>query len=230
VTTERVRSISRRTEVELVIIRPEDAPPELPVCLALHGRGESANMFVELGVPDMLTSVVNYQGAPPFAVVAVDGGDNYWVARDPEDDPQLMLSDDIPKWLDERGLVTSPFAVLGISMGGYGALNYASNLRSPTVAVISPAVFLSWPEAESRDVFANERRWRETDPLQNLSKFTGVPIGMWCGESDPFIDGARELSEAAKLEVAEFEPGGHDAAYWRKVLPEALKFVGGRIG
>ena len=25
-----------------------------------------------------------------------------------------------------------------------------------------------------------------------------------------------------------FEPGAHDAAYWRRVLPDELSFVGGR--
>lgn len=229
-TIERVRSLARRKEVELIVIRPEDADPELPVCLALHGRGERAGMFIDLGLPEMLTSVVNYQGTSPFAVVAVDGGDSYWVARDPEDDPQLMLTEDVPQWLGERGLVTNPFAVLGISMGAYGALNYASNLNDPAVAAISPALFLSWPEASSRDAFESEQQWRSTDPLQNLPKFAGVPIGMWCGESDPFIDGARLLAEKAELSVSEIEPGGHDAAYWRKVLPDALKFVGSRIG
>jgi len=231
VTVERVASIARHTEVELIVMRPEGAAPDLPVCLALHGRGEGAGMFNELGVPKILTSLVNYQGVPPFAVVAMDGGDSYWVARDRDDDPQAMLNEDVPRWLAERGLVSNPFAVLGISMGGYGALNYASNPSGPAVALISPALFLSWPEAESRDVFANEKRWRETDPLQNLSSFAGVSIGVWSGESDPFIDGARRLSEqATNIRAAEFKPGAHDGAYWRKVLPEALKFVGQQIG
>lgn len=229
VTVERIRSMSRRTEVELVIIRPEDPEPNLPVCLALHGRGARANQFVELGVPKMLNSLVNYQGTPPFAVVAVDGGDSYWVARDEEDDPQLMLSDEVPKWLGERGLASNPFAVLGISMGGYGALNYAANLNNPAVAAISPALFLSWPEAASRDAFADEEHWRRTDPLQNLSKVSGVPMGVWCGDDDPFIDGARLLIERAKPAVGEIEPGDHEPSYWRKVLPDALKFVGTRI-
>lgn len=213
-----------------MIIRPEGAGTDLPVCLALHGRDAGASMFLDLGLPKILTSLVNYQGVPPFAVVAMDGGDSYWVSRDPSDDPQMMLTDDVPTWLTERGLVDNPFAVLGISMGGYGALNYAANQNDPAIATISPALFLSWPEAESRNVFANERRWRETDPLQNKATFAGVPLGIWCGESDPFVDGARQLSEEAEVELAEFEPGGHDAAYWTKVLPEALKFIGNRIG
>lgn len=230
VTRERIRSLSRRTEVELVVIRPEDAEPNLPVCLALHGRGSNAGMFVDLGVPKMLSSVVNYQGTSAFAVVSVDGGDDsYWVARD-EDDPQAMLTDELPDWLGERGLASNPFAVLGISMGGYGAFNYAANLNNPALAAISPALFLSWPEARSRDVFADEKQWLDTDPLRHLGAIAGAPIGVWCGESDPFIDAARQLVDTAEPAVAEIGPGDHDEVYWRKVLPDALKFVGSRIG
>lgn len=223
--------MSRGTEVELVTIRPEGAAANLPVCLALHGRGEGARMFVDLEVPRMLTSVVNYQGTPPFAVVAVDGGDSYWVPRDEaDDDPQLMLAEELPGWLEERGLATNPFAVLGISMGAYGAFNYAANLNDPAVAAISPALFLNWEEASARDAFADERQWAATEPLRNLAPFSGVPVGVWCGESDPFIDAARELVEKARPAVSEIEPGDHDETYWRKVIPDALKFVGARIG
>jgi len=211
-------------------MRPEDAGQDLPVCIALHGRGETAEMFVDLGVPDVLTSLVNYQGVPPFAVVAVNGGDSYWIARDAEDDPQRMLTEEVPAWLAERGLAPNPFGVLGISMGGYGALNYAAGLLNPLVAVLSPALFLTWPEADARDVFADEQQWRDTDPLQNLADINSSTLGVWCGESDPFVDGARQLIERAAPAVAEVEPGDHDADYWRKVLPDALRFVGGRIG
>jgi S-formylglutathione hydrolase FrmB len=216
--------------VELVVIRPEDAEPNLPVCLALHGRGEGAGMFVDLGVPEMLSSAVNYQGTPPFAVVAVDGGDSYWVSPGGDDDPQAMLADELPEWLGERGLATNPFAVLGISMGGYGAFNYAVNLSDPALAAISPALFLSWPEAKARDVFTDEKQWDDTDPLRHLDALTGVPMGVWCGEADPFIDATRELVDRAKPAVADIRPGDHDEVYWRKVLPDALKFVGKRLG
>jgi S-formylglutathione hydrolase FrmB len=230
VTRERIRSLSRGTEVELIVIRPEDAPPGLPVCLALHGRGEGAGMFIDLGLRRMLSKVVNDKGAPPFAVVAVDGGDSYWVGDGAEDDPQAMLAQELPTWLEERGLATNPFAVLGISMGGYGAFNYAVNLNDPAVAAISPAIFLSWPEASARSVFVDERAWATTDPLGNVDDLSGVPMGVWCGESDPFLDATQELVDRAKPVVADIEPGDHDEVFWRKVLPDAIKFVGNRLG
>ncbi|MGH3880798.1 MAG: alpha/beta hydrolase [Actinophytocola sp.] len=230
VTRERIRSLSRGTEVELIVIRPEDAGPDLPVCLALHGRSEGAGMFVDLDVPKTLSSVVNYQGTPPFAIVAVDGGDSYWVGGDEDDDPQAMLAEELPTWLEERGLATNPFAVLGISMGGYGAFNYAANLNDPAIAAVSPAIFLSWPEARNREVFTDEAQWNDTDPLQHLDAIATLPLGVWCGESDPFIDAARQLVEEAEPAVSHIEPGDHDEEYWRKVMPDVLKFIGNRIG
>jgi S-formylglutathione hydrolase FrmB len=236
VTRERVRSLSRHTEVELVVIRPEDAEPNLPVCVALHGRGEGAGMFVDLGVPKMLSSAVNYQGTPPYAIVAVDGGDQYWVPSEDDagdesaDDPQAMLTEELPGWLEERGLATNPFAVLGISMGGYGAFNYATNFNDPAIAAISPALFLSWPEAKDRNVFATEEQWTDTDPLRKVDALAGVPMGVWCGESDPFLDATQQLVDRAKPAIADIGPGDHDEIYWRKVLPYAIKFVGKRLG
>jgi enterochelin esterase-like enzyme len=229
VTRERVHSLSRQTDVDLVIIRPEHAEPDLPVCLALHGRGESAGWFVDLGLPGMLNRAIKKKGVPPFAVVAVDGGDTYWV-RHKDDDPQAMLDDELPDWLEARSLATNPFAVLGISMGGYGAFNYATNPNDPAVAAISPAIFRNWAEASERDVFADEREWADTDPLRNLDALTGTPLGVWCGESDPFIDATRELVRRAHPAVGDIEPGDHDEDFWRKVLPDALRFVGQRLG
>lgn len=225
VTVERVSSVARGAEVQLITMRPNGVPGQLPVCVALHGRGADASMFVDLGVPDLLDSMVA-SGSMPFAVVAVDGGEDYWVgAKDPADDPQRMLNDELPSWLADRGLATTPFGVLGISMGGYGALNYARGGLSPTAAVLSPALFLSWPEAQTRDAFADEAAWQATDPLQHLPELSGARLGVWCGTEDPFIDSTNRLVETAKPAVAALGEGDHDSEYWTRVLPAALDFV-----
>jgi S-formylglutathione hydrolase FrmB len=186
-------------------------------------------MFLDLGVPRMLTAAVN-ANLPPFAVVALDGGDSYWVARDPADDPQRMLREDLPTWLGNRGLADRPFASLGISMGAYGALNHARTAGMSAVGVVSPALFTSWPEARSRGAFADQSSWTDTDPLRHVEGLRAVPLGVWCGTADPFITPARRLVSQARPAVSAIESGGHDAAYWRRVLPEVLRFVGERRG
>jgi S-formylglutathione hydrolase FrmB len=228
VTVHRTRSAARGTDVDLVLITPEGVPASgLPVCLALHGRGARARTFLELGVPAALTAAVR-AGTPPFAVAAVDG-DHYWVDVGSGDDPQRMLTDEVPGWLAGRDLRPAS-AVFGISMGGFGALRFArAHPDLKAVATASAALFVSWPDARSRKVFAGEDNWRAEEPLLHTEELPARQLGVWCGESDPFLGADRKLVKAVTPAVAEFSPGKHEDEYWRAVLPAVLKFVGERL-
>lgn len=225
VSVERLRSAGRGREVDLVIMSPDGAPPAgLPVCLALHGRGGGARWFLELGIPRFLTAAVR-AGVPPFAVSAVDGGESYFVAGE-ADDPQRMLLDELPRWLADRGF-PAPTAALGISMGGFGALCLAR--RHPTlhaVAVASPALYQSWPDAKGRNAFRDEAHWSANEPLHHTADLTAVPLGVWCGTEDPFLDPTRELIDRTHPELAAITPGAHESPYWLRILPDMLRFLG----
>jgi S-formylglutathione hydrolase FrmB len=212
-----------------VIMRPAGAPLELPVCLALHGRGGGAKSFLKLGIPRFLTAAVRGR-VPPFTVVAVDGGSSYFVARDPADDPQRMLVAELPEWLAERGL-TAPVAAFGISMGAFGALRFARERQElRAVAVAGPALFRSWAEAKGRNAFRDERAWAANEPLRHTNDLAGVPLGVWCGTEDPFVDAARELISRTRPEVADIASGAHEDGYFLRVLPDMLRFVGQHLG
>jgi S-formylglutathione hydrolase FrmB len=229
VTTERVYSAARGTEVGLITIVPEGMVPSgLPVCLALHGRGADAGWFLELGVPQFLTAAVR-AGVRPFAVVAVDGGaDSYWIDSHPGD-PQRMLAEELPGWLVSRGFAGPPSAALGVSMGAFGALRYARSGGLRAVSVASPALFTSWGDARSRKVFRDERQWADNEPLRHVDALRGVPLGVWCGAEDPFADVAQELVDRANPEVAAIDSGAHDNDYWRRIFPDMFRFLGGHL-
>ncbi|WP_156993935.1 alpha/beta hydrolase [Pseudonocardia acaciae] len=221
--TDRFASAARGRDVTMVTMRPA---PSLPVCLLLYGRHSDARGMVELGLPSFLAAC-DRDGVLPFTVVALDGGDSYWVARTPADDPRAMLRAELPDWLAGLGLA-APRAVLGISMGGFGALAYVGT-RMPT-AVLSPAVFEDWRDARGLDAFADERQWARHEPLRHLDALpAGHLLGVWCGREDPFCPAARSLAAGARAEVAEFDHGAHTVGYWRRVLPAALRFVGRRL-
>ncbi|RZS43373.1 S-formylglutathione hydrolase FrmB [Herbihabitans rhizosphaerae] len=224
VSVRRVYSAARGREVEIVHMGPSDVDgSRLPVCLALHGRGGGARWFADLGLPRFLTAAVR-AGVRPFAVVAVDGGDSYFV-RSGHDDPQRMLADEVPAWLG-----ADPFAVLGISMGGFGALRLARTRRDlRAVAVASPALFGDWSDAKGRNGFESEQRWADNEPLRYLNEITGSSLGVWCGTEDPFADAARELVEGARPASSSIDSGEHDDGYWLRVLPDMLRFVGARV-
>ncbi|MFJ9949365.1 alpha/beta hydrolase [Kitasatospora sp. NPDC091207] len=225
---EEQRSAARNgAAVKMITIVPQGIarPADLPVCVALHGRGATAQAWTDLGLPQILVAAIA-AGVPPFAVVAVDGGDaTYWRRTPSGDDPQKMLLDELPGWLAKQGL-RAPEAALGISMGGFGSLRYARNRGAGfgPVAVLSPALFRSWGDAKAAGVFKDEADWREHEPLLHQDQPHGRPIGVWCGTEDPFCDAARKL--VGDTVQVRFTPGVHDAAYWRKVLPDAVSFLG----
>ena len=227
VVREKVHSAARGTTVELVTMRPAGVDGELPVAVALHGRGGSAASYIDLGIPDFLTAAVA-AGVPPFAVAALDGGDTYWVlgGKKPQDDPQKMLTEELPEWLGTRGFKSKPFAAFGISMGGYGALNYARTPGLSAVAGISAAMFTNWATAKTRNVFRDQAHWEATEPLRHVDALGTTPLGIWCGASDPFVGPARQLISKAHPKVAAISPGAHDPNYWRRVLPDVLRFIG----
>jgi len=215
-------SAARRRDVDVVTVRPEGVPDDLPVCLMLHGRGSSARSFVELGVPRFLTAA-HRAGVPPFAAVAVDCGAAYFTAR-PDDDPLRMLTDELPGWVGR-----APVAALGISMGGFGALRLARVRRDlRAVALLSPALFLSWADARARNAFADQAEWAADEPLRHLPEIAGTPAGLWIGQDDPFVPAARRFIAGARPDPGVIGPGAHDDAFWRRVLPDALAFVGRR--
>jgi hypothetical protein len=73
----------------------------LPVVVALHGASQSAAALPDFGLPRFVTAAVE-AGAPPFVLVATDDGPAGWVPAG-STDPQAMLRDELPSWLEERG-------------------------------------------------------------------------------------------------------------------------------
>lgn len=181
----------------------------LPVCLVLHGASATTADFARFGLPEFLTAAVE-SGAPPFALVGVDGGRSRWEGEG-SDDPQRMLRDEVPAWCAERGFDPARIAAHGWSMGGYGALLLAASnpgwLRA--VAVLSPAVGSG-----------------RLAPI--VDRLDGGRVALWCGDDDALYGAVRDLEAAIPggPAIAEYAPGGHTRSYWNTVTVDALSFVG----
>ncbi len=81
----------------------------LPVAVVLHGRGNGhASAFDAgyLGLDGFLAAAVG-QGATPFAMASVDGGESYWRAREDGDDAGTMVVDELLPLLAAHGLEVS---------------------------------------------------------------------------------------------------------------------------
>jgi S-formylglutathione hydrolase FrmB len=198
----------------------------LPVCLVLHGRGDSARSLIGPLAAQAFLAAAAATGVAPFALAAVDGGETYWHRRADGDDPETMLLDEVLPRLAAQGLSTNRFAAYGWSMGGYGALLLARRQPARVVAVAasSPAVWHSFGDAaagafDSAADFADHR-------VLGAGPARGVGYRIDCGDADPFSRVDHEL--AAELAATErgFPAGCHDFGFWRRQLPAQLAFLG----
>jgi enterochelin esterase-like enzyme len=205
---------------------------KLPVCLVLHAWGtDYRDPFDGVGYHRMLAAAVA-AGVPRFVLAAVDGGDTYWHPRASGDNPIAMLLEDFPVVLRQHGLPVDRFAVLGYSMGGYGALVLASAApqRIVAAAASAPAFWRSYDEARSVNdkAFDSAADWRTWGDLRTrVSALKGMPVRIDCGESDSFEPAVRALGEQLPdRTTVHIAKGCHDASFWWSAAPEQLKLVG----
>jgi hypothetical protein len=59
----------------------------------------------------------------------------------------------------------------------------------------------------------------------------GVALRVDCGRSDPFYSATRDfVGRLPQRPAGRFGPGEHTAAYWRRVAPAELAFLGRHLG
>jgi pimeloyl-ACP methyl ester carboxylesterase len=198
------------------------APTALLVCL--HGRNQDRDFaFRSIGLHKFVADA-----GLPWAVVSVDGGSStYWHERADGRDPQAMVFDElVPMVRDKVGDL--PVALVGWSMGGYGALLAAAERTGiAAVAAASPAVWRRFEQStpgsfDSADDFARHDLFALVDRLRAAS------VRIDCGIDDPFEPTAHALAEAIGAEHDSGD-GFHDAAYWRSRVPAQLGFLGAQL-
>ena len=204
-----------------------------PVALFLHGlHGNNRMIFDTLRAQDVLQRHLD-AGGTPFALASVDGGDWWWHKRGNGIDPQAMLLQEFLPLLDRRGLDTGRTALLGLSMGGFGALLLASERKLPglqAVAAMSPAIWNRFGVGID-GAFDSARDFAANDVFALRPKLAALPKRIDCGTEDELYPSVKDYVGALTGQVeGGFQRGGHDAAYWRSILPGMVTFLGRHLG
>jgi enterochelin esterase-like enzyme len=223
----------RGVDVTYVTVLPAGvtSPRGLRVAVALHGDGGTAVSTVrDLALDHYLADAVTNRGAPPFALVAVDGGANgYWHRRADGDDPIGMIVDELLPRLTGIGAKVDRIGAIGWSMGGYGSLLLAETVKAPRMAAVvasSPAIFPTFENAQrtNHEAFDNPTDFATNNVLTHADQLTSIPTRVDCGTSDPFAPMVRRLREHVHAEGG-MTGGCHDGAFWRPKLPAQLTFL-----
>jgi pimeloyl-ACP methyl ester carboxylesterase len=199
--------------------------------VVLHGHGDDDRAALRLGLDRFLADAVR-RGVPPFVLAAPSGGDGYWHARTSGDDAGAMVVEEFLPLLAARGLACGTrdrVALLGWSMGGYGALLLAERLGAARVAgagAMSPALWRHAADAVS-GAFDDAADFAAHDVFAGRDRLQQIPVRLDCGRGDPFLDADRAF--AAGLRPAaqgDFGTGGHTDGYWRRMAPGQLATLG----
>jgi pimeloyl-ACP methyl ester carboxylesterase len=222
-------------EVDYTVAYPPGHRPgsRLPLVLYLHAYGGNhASLLGGLTLARALAARARGRPLPPMGAVAVDGGGLYWNPH-PGDDPLAMLVDEVIPRFQRIGLGRSPgsIGVVGVSMGGYGALLLGEKHPQliSAAAAISPAVWSSYAQAYAANAgaFASAADFARDDVITHAAALARMPLRIASGRDDPFHPGVVALADVLpKSAVVEFPSGCHDGAFFGSQQHEALAFLG----
>ncbi|MDB5040271.1 MAG: putative esterase [Candidatus Eremiobacteraeota bacterium] len=219
--------------VRCALIVPENVPRLDAVAYVLPGRGGDANSVVDLGFDGFLAVHVR-SGGKPFALAVVDAGESYFHRRASGEDRLAVATVEFPSVVRAAlGVPALREAIMGQSMGGYGALLAAEREphRYRAVAVAGPAIFPSYAD-ENRsvgDAFDSPADYARHDVLAHAARLRGRPVHVSCGARDPFLPGVRMFASACPTADVVVAPGCHDAGFWRASAAALIAFAGAHL-
>jgi enterochelin esterase family protein len=229
------------------LVYPFGGPgPGAPVIYLLHGHGGSEWDWLRAGgAMAAVDALVGAGRLSPVHLVLPGVGNSWYVDGPPPHGPVASMLLDGLMPVVEEGLGADPTrrAIIGLSMGGFGALHLGLERpgRWRFLAGLSPAIFppsTDFSESQLRlfagafgDPFEPER-YAAADPFGRIARLSAsMPqpaFYLSCGDEDSLgLDAGTEafgaaLREAgAQVNVA-IKPGRHDWAFWRAELPLAL--------
>jgi enterochelin esterase-like enzyme len=208
------------------------AGDELPLVVMLHGYGGD-HVDALVGMAPAQAVALQPAGRPlaPMAMVTVDGGNGYWNPH-PGDDPMAMVTGELIPLCQRLGLGRPPrrIGMMGISMGGYGALLLAETHPHlvAAVAAISPAIWSSYPQARAANpgAYASAAAFAANDVVTHARALSRVPVRVASGYADPFYPGVQALARALPAgAVVDLAKGCHTGAFFAAQQPPSLAFL-----
>jgi pimeloyl-ACP methyl ester carboxylesterase len=226
-------SRARRRPVGYTIAYPPGHGPgdRLPLVVMLHGFGGDHNSGIGGLTPAQALALRTEPRLRPMAMVTVDGGGGYWNPH-PLDDPMGMVVHELIPFCRSHGLGAPPhpIGVMGISMGGYGALLFAEKHARlfRAVAAISPAIWTSYSQAKdvNRGAYASAADFASDDVVTHAHTLAGTPVRIASGEEDPFHPGVVALAAALPHgAVVELSKGCHTNPFFLAQTPPSVAFL-----
>ena len=212
-----------RGDVNYGLYTPPKAVTAVVYCL--HGRGGNRHdAFDGIELHRYIA-----ERKLPWAVASLDGGEAYWHRRANGSDTQRDLLEVLVPFVESKA---NPLkrAVIGWSMGGYGALLLGETHPDDFAAVVAsaPALWSSFG-ATAPGAFDDAADFKANDVLGGTSRLVQPSVRVDCGADDPFAPMVRELRRRVPSISGGIHDGFHDDESWRSYVPGQLDFLQTRL-
>ncbi len=228
------RAVGRDLGVNVIVPKQAGPAGKRWLMVMLHGRGGNESSFND----QVFEHLGEVHGKAPVYVFP-DGGDHgYWHNRAEGDWGDYVMDEVIPTVVKRFGVDPHRVAIGGISMGGFGALNFA--LQHPgrfcAVGGHSPALWLEASET-APGAFDDEADFERNDVIgtveANPGAFGATKVWVDYGETDDFHPYDETFVAAMEASEADFThhswPGGHEGSYWDAHWPQYQRFYVGAL-
>lgn len=225
-----------------VVITPDSynkKQERYPVVYMLHGHGGDYSNFIKK-IPATATLADTYQ----TILVCPDGGNSSWYFDSPVDSTirfETYVGTEIPAWIDTHYRTKADRghrAVMGLSMGGHGALYLAIRHQQTFGAAgsMSGGVDIrpfpaNWNLAEKLGSFKQyPDNWNKNVVVSQVNRLKNDSLALIidCGVKDFFIDVNRQLhTRLLELGISHDyieRAGEHNWNYWSNAVPYQVFF------
>lgn len=207
---------------------PDAGEGPFPVVFQLHGLTDSHATWVNH------SNIARHATGLPMAIAFPDTGTGAylnWIGherigkRNYED----LIVTDITYHLKRHFNVTDgPWAIGGLSMGGYGSMRLGLKYPDRFASIWSHSSKFEWEGIVEPGQFADPRDTDVRHHAQKLLASGNMPvISFDCGTDDELIDESRRfnqyLTELGIVHTYNEHPGGHEWDYWDTHVKSALE-------
>lgn len=254
-----------KVDINYAVLLPEDyneSKTDYPVVYLLHGLGNNEKTWYTDGNLKYFVDLYKSEIVPMIYVMPI-GYNTYYVNKYTGNYPYMdMITTELVPTIDKLYRTKkdkSARAVMGYSMGGYGALILPA--LNPNVFSISVPLSMSFRNdeqyiAEPQSVF--DSQWgfifggqgttgqaRVTDYFKqhspfhffdksNLSSFSGLKLLLDCGDDEETLSITNDnlhvlLRDKQIPHEYRTRDGGHSFDYWKKSYREALLFISNAV-
>ena len=220
--------------------------PGAPIIYLLHGHGGTEWDWLRAGDAVATVDTLVIAGRLPPVHLVLPGVGNSWYVDAPEPHgpvASMLLDGLMPVVEEELGADPARRAMIGLSMGGFGALHLGLERpgRWRFLAGLSPAIFTPGSDFSEfqLELFAgafgdpfDPDRYAAANPFNRIERLrSAVPkpsFYLSCGDEDFFGFDVGTEALGAALEtvgveaVVAIKPGRHDWSFWRAELPLTL--------